>query len=329
MSVNNLGTLPEISISLCNFKALNSRKPILVTGSHRSGTTYVGRMIAEHPSIAYIHEPFNIQWCHSGICSAKFPYWFTYITEKNEVVFYEHIKNTIAFRYNISEELKSVRNIKDVALMIRDYHIFTLSRFRKLRPLIKDPIALFSAEWLASKFDMDVTVLIRHPAAFTYSLKKKNWIFKFSNFLEQPLLMKDYLYPFEKEIREYAEKEHDIVDQAALLWNIIHFMIAKYMKKHADWIFLRHEDIARDPLRGFQSIFNKLDIEFSEQVRDVIKKYSCSTNPVEQSKGSKSLKRDSKSTISIWRNHLTISEIDRIRSKVENIAKIFYSDEDW
>jgi len=308
---------------------LDSRKPILVTGSHRSGTTYVGRVISEHPSIVYIHEPFNIQWCRPGICSARFPYWFTYITEGNEALFYKHVKNTITFRYNIAEELKSLRNIEDVARMLRDYSVFFLSRLRSLRPLIKDPIAFFSAEWLASKFDMDVIVLIRHPAAFTYSLKKKNWTFNFSNFLEQPLLMKDHLYPFEKEIREYAEKEHDIIDQATLLWNIIHYMIIKYMKTHTDWIFLRHEDIARDPLGGFQIIFKKLNIEFSKYIKDVIKDYSCSTNPIEQFKGSKSLKRNSKLLISTWKYRLTVSEIDRIRSKVENISEVFYSDEDW
>ena len=32
-------------------------KPILVTGSHRSGSTWVGKMLATSPSVNYIHEP--------------------------------------------------------------------------------------------------------------------------------------------------------------------------------------------------------------------------------------------------------------------------------
>ena len=36
-----------------------SDKPILVTGAHRSGTTWVGKMLALAPGVAYVHEPFN------------------------------------------------------------------------------------------------------------------------------------------------------------------------------------------------------------------------------------------------------------------------------
>jgi hypothetical protein len=32
-------------------------RPILVTGSPRSGTTFVGRMLALSPGVHYIHEP--------------------------------------------------------------------------------------------------------------------------------------------------------------------------------------------------------------------------------------------------------------------------------
>ena len=43
-------------------------KPILVTGSHRSGTTWVGKMLAATGSVGYIHEPFNLK-NRPGICS--------------------------------------------------------------------------------------------------------------------------------------------------------------------------------------------------------------------------------------------------------------------
>ena len=34
--------------------------PILVTGSHRSGTTWVGKMLAADSDTAYISEPLNV-----------------------------------------------------------------------------------------------------------------------------------------------------------------------------------------------------------------------------------------------------------------------------
>lgn len=50
------------------------------------------------------------------------------------------------------------------------------------RLLIKDPLAYFSSKWFAKSYDMDVLILIRHPAAFAASLKQQGWYFPFSHF---------------------------------------------------------------------------------------------------------------------------------------------------
>jgi hypothetical protein len=69
---------------------MTAKKPILVTGSHRSGSTWVGRMLAEAPAVFYIHEPFSVSHPPgAGICKARFTYWFTYITRKNEAAYYK------------------------------------------------------------------------------------------------------------------------------------------------------------------------------------------------------------------------------------------------
>ena len=38
---------------------MSSGRPILVTGAHRSGTTWVGKMLALAPGVGYVHEPFS------------------------------------------------------------------------------------------------------------------------------------------------------------------------------------------------------------------------------------------------------------------------------
>ncbi len=306
------------------------QKPILITGSHRSGTTWVGKMLALHPSVGYIHEPFNPLDHRPGICSIKWNHWFYYITSENESIFYEDLKDTISFSYKWQEESKVIKTPKDALRLLRDYITFEKYRIFRARPLVKDPIALLSAEWLASKFNMDVVVMIRHPAAFAGSLKSKNWRIKFSDFLEQSLLMQEYLYPFEAEMKEYDKQEPDTIDQAILMWKIFHYMIMKYQDKYKDWIFLRHEDISREPLLGFQNLYEKLDIEFSESIKEKIKEYSSSTTSNERLGGSNSeLKRDSKANIYGWKKRLSSTEIERIRSKVESISSAFYSDADW
>src|SRR5919202_1840254 len=308
------------------------KKPILVTGSHRSGTTWVGKMISACPSVAYINEPFSPETyrIYRGRCGAKFIYWNTYVTDENEAAFYKHIKNTLEFRYNLGGQLNANRNFVDFKRMLKEYFIYWGYRSRNLVPLIKDPLAVFSAEWLANKFDMNVLVLIRHPAAFVSSLKRLNWNYNFSPLLEQPLLMRDYLYPFEQEITEYVALEKDIIDRAALLWTMIYSVVLKYKKYHPNWIYMRYEDIAKDPIPCFEYLFNRFGLEFSDSVKATIQDYTAPSNPIDAPEGDWSLrKRKSKENIGSWKNKLSQDEITRIKAQVEEVSNKFYSDEDW
>jgi len=303
-------------------------KPILITGSHRSGSTWVGNMIAKSPDVGYIHEPFNVRH-RPGLCSANWEYWFQYICEENESRYFDHISEMLNFTYHPIRQLFAIRNRRDPIHFVRDFKNFILYRIKKVRPLLKDPIAFFSAEWLEEKFYADVIVLIRHPAAFAGSLKKMNWSFNFLNFLNQPLLMRDHLYPFESEIRKFTEKDYEIIDQAILLWNIIHYMVLKYRDKHPEWIFIRHEDISFDPINEFSSIFQKLKLHWSTDIQKEIEKYSSSNNPREQHNDNEFFKRNSKLNIWNWKHRLTESEIFKIRTQTQDISKNFYSEEDW
>lgn len=57
-------------------------RPILVTGSHRSGTSWVGKMISQSPMIGEIREPLNI-YNRPGICASDFNVWYPFIHKNN------------------------------------------------------------------------------------------------------------------------------------------------------------------------------------------------------------------------------------------------------
>jgi hypothetical protein len=307
---------------------MTTTRPILVSGSHRSGTTWVGKMIAASPTVGYIHEPFN-PLHRPGICTAKFPQWFFYVSEENEAPFYEPLKRTLAFRFNVGAELPAISSARHGGRMGKNWYNFTINRLRHATPLMKDPIAIFACEWLAQRFDMNVIMMIRHPAAFAISLKRLNWRHDFNGFLQQPLLMRDHLAPFADEIEKFAQHEQDILDQAILLWRMMHHMILKYREAHEDWIFLRHEDISADPTQYFMYLFKQLNLDFSARVQATIEDYTSESNPSEAQKGHVFTKRDSKSNIKSWKKKLTADEIMHIRTNVEDISSKFYTDSDW
>lgn len=306
---------------------MSTAKPILVTGSPRSGTTWVGKTIATCPSVGYIHEPFNpfnSRYC-PGRCTANFTYWHTYINEENEIDFYDDVKSTLEFRYKLLAQLRANKNLLDFRITFKEYLLFHQYSLYNFIPLIKDPMAVLSCEWLANRFDMNVLVTIRHPAAVASSFKRLGWHYDFAQFLQQPLLMRDYLEPFKTEIRDYATRDRDIIEQAALLWKIIYYLILQVKAKYPNWLYVRYEDIVRSPVISFENICKNLGLDFTAFAKNHIEN---SLHIPEQSKVYTD-KYNSNLNPYYCRNLLTEREIVRIEQNVKDISKNFYSEEDW
>ncbi|MBT3670471.1 MAG: hypothetical protein HOA61_01915 [Bacteroidetes bacterium] len=307
-------------------------KPILITGAHRSGTTWIGKIISSSKTVSYIHEPFNIN-NQFGIYHHKFDYWFTYVNsiEENQVA--RAIQNTLSFNYNYLSAMKNFRIIPfaNPLSITKEFIGYKYAKTFNQRPLMKDPLAIFSAEWLYKIFNMDVLITIRHPAAFVASLKTKNWVHDFNHFLQQPELIEDLLIDYVNEITDFAEDQYDIVEQASLLWKIIYSVVYKYYLMYKnEWIFIRHEDLSRDPISEYKLLFQKLDINFTDNIISTINKHSQVNNQMNRKFIKKShISRNSKNNILKWKNELTKSEIQRIRDIVNPISKLFYSDSEW
>ena len=134
------------------------------------------------------------------------------------------------------------------------------NRRRHAVPLLKDPIAVFSVEWLHDTFGAEPVLLVRHPAAFAASVKRLHLRHPFGDFLAQPLMMRDWLSSFADELERFAAREQEIVDQAILLWNVIHHALATYRARHPEWALLRLEDISRQPAAEFHALFDRLGV---------------------------------------------------------------------
>ena len=303
------------------------KKPILVTGAHRTGTTWVGRMLSAHPKMAYISEPLNV-WHRPGVMSAPVSKWYTYIYEGNEGEYLPALREVLEFRYHLGKEIFSLRSFKDFLRMGRDLSIFARGRFLQQRPLVKDPFAVLSAAWFAQRLDCRIVITVRHPAGFASSLKRLNWKFDFQDLLDQPALLRDWLEIDRAEMEEVSAG--DIVGQAALLWRILYRVVHEFHVLHPEFIIVRHEDLSLDPLKGFRDLYETLGLEFTPKIEREIINSSNAANPVELPKGKvHSIRLDSRSNLDNWKNRLSQADIDRIRRKTGEIARIYYSDCEW
>lgn len=311
---------------------LEGATPILVTGAPRSGSTWVGNILALDRRSGYIHEPFN-KHCPDGRCQARFAHSFTYVTPATEAPYLAALRDTLAWQYSTRAELKSIRTPRGLARMARDLSYFHIMRQRHARVILKDPLALFSADWLAQRFGAQVVVVIRHPAAFVASLRAAGWHrVRFAMFRDQPQLMADRLAPFADEVAAAVETTPDAIDAGVLLWKLLHHHIHLLRQEHPDWIFVRHEDLSRDPVAGFRRLFDRLGLEFSDEVGRSL--FRSSTETALTSRLSlfgtrRRTVRNSRDNVTAFRKRLTAEEIARVRIGASPLWERFYVEADW
>jgi hypothetical protein len=285
-------------------------------------------MLALAPAVGYINEPFNPHH-QRGVCACEFPLWFQYVNRDNEHRFKRHLGAMLAFRYRLVPQLTHTRSLDDVESLLRDGYTFARSRARHARALVKDPIAAFSASWLSTTFGMATVVLVRHPAAFAASLERLGWSHRFEDFLAQPALMEEQLYAFEGEITDMVKGDHDIIDQASLLWRLVYSVLLKYRTAHPAWIFVRQEDLARDPVGGFAELYRQLGLDYSQRIVDQVRWYSSGSSTLEANAPPHAIRRDSQQTTASWRWRLSKEQQFRLRSQVEQQASEFYTVAEW
>lgn len=307
----------------------SAKRPILVTGLHRSGTTWVGRMLSLSGRVAYLSEPFNVLH-RPGVFGVSVAHWYTYICEDNEDLYLSTFHQTLRLDYNVWQEIRSLRSLKDGLRMARDLGIFLLGRLRRQRVLFKDPFAVFSASWFARRLDCHVVIVLRHPAAFVSSLKRLGWPFDFSDLLAQPLLMRDWLEPFRAEMEASLKHPDDVVGQGSLLWRMICTVALELQKEHPAIHIVRHEDLSRQPIELFQDLYNEMELPFTEGVETGILRATEAGNPQEVSLRSiYSTRLDSAANLENWKQRLSAEEIERIRQLTASISSHYYSPQDW
>jgi hypothetical protein len=250
-------------------------------------------------------------------------HWYKYITIKNGDAFIEPLSRILALDFTWPGR-KGIRRLFPSRLVALKY---TRRWFGLPRPIMKDPIAAMSAEWLAETFQMDVICLLRHPAAFVASLKRLNWRFDFNQFLDQPQLMEECLHPFADQL---ARPPADMIGEGALLWLCIYHVLTSYIRRHPEWAYWRIEDIVVDPVSAFELIYAELDLPYTSRIQYCITEYSRPANPAEApANDPHHIRRNSRAAQAQWRQLLTPREIACIRHVVEPVAHKYYSDMDW
>ncbi len=308
-------------IKVSNYMECNAR-PILVTGSHRSGTTFLGRLLSKG-GYFYIQEPFNKVY---GIHGVK--HWFPYPDSYYQRLVDQFIKGKANAPF-ITPSNNLFKKIIKNFMGSRSYWQLMLYNlgFVKNKIIIKDPSAVFLSEYFYRVHKFRVVVLIRHPVAFYLSIKKLNWTYDFQDILSQKDLVEKFYT--DRDIKMF-ESISSFEEMAAYLWYAIYKVVDSYNEKFKSlkkWILIRHENLSEYPFETLNLISKKLDLEITNRMKSFVRK-----NMFEA-------KVDSTSVVDFRRNSKQLAW--NFRTKVDNeikqiiknitysIAQKYYSDNEW
>jgi glycosyltransferase involved in cell wall biosynthesis len=324
-----LALLSAMGLGWLRPEPYESLRPVLVTGMHRSGTSWVGRMLNLSQRTAYISEPLNMLH-RRGVLDLEVKHWYQYVHNVKHAEFELAFRRMLKLRYKLGKEMLSLRSDRDLLRMMRDAFVFLRGRIARQRPLIKDPFALFSVPWFLDELDCEVVIVVRHPAAAVSSLKRLGWNFDFKDLLAQDKLMEDWLAPFRNEIEASINEESSLVEQGALLWRMLYHTAHQIKERYPAVRLVRHEDLSRQPLLEFEQLYLDLELPFSKHAQRGIERATQATNPEEVSLRSiYATKLDSLANLFNWKKRLTEEEISRIREITSDVAELYYAEEEW
>lgn len=304
--------------------------PILVTGMTRSGTTWVANMLDASGDVVYVNEPLNPvhpPGRSPGLLRAPELHRYQYICKENGAPWAEAYRDLLRLRYRPLLELRKNHAPSDFARAGRYTWNFLRGRLGGKRLLIADPFAVFSAEWFSRKYNFQVVVLVRHPAAIVSSRMRLRWSADFSELLAQPLLMNGPLAPFRLDVERLAREDGDMLEEGAVLWRLIYDAVDQLRRRVPEIIVVRHEDLSLDPLGCFAELYGRLELPSGEKAQRAITDATSADNPSELSTSQPhAVRLNSRAAVGSWRKHLTEEEIERIRSLTAPVAGAFYSD---
>lgn len=303
-----------------------SPRHILVTGSHRSGTTWVGKTICQHAGVSYVHEPFNIDYPNQQI-PLDLDTWFTdAATSAQQAQIRRAFDNHLRPMHRLIRDTRRCASRQGLSRLGACAAAGIGQLLTAERVLVKDPIAIYSAGWLHDRYGMQVICMIRNPHAFVGSLKTAGWDFDFDHIARQHQLVRERLAPYAGQISLRANPEHGgtFIERACLIWNVIHAAILAYRHTRPDWLFVTQESLALDPAKGFGEIFDFLGLELTPDIAAYIAAFTSTENPGESGTTDYG-PRDARKSLETWRSRLTPEEIATIDELTGEIAGQFYA----
>jgi hypothetical protein len=266
------------------------RKSILISGTARSGTTWLGDLIAWQLPCRVLFEPFNPELVpeYHGF------HYFQYMRPGTENPEFHNFARKV-FTGTIRNRWIDHQNERIV------------SKYR----LVKEIRINLALKWLHDHFpEVAILFLMRHPCAVVASRMELGWATDsdIEPFLSQAELVEDYLSPHLDLIRN----ANTIEEKHAVIWCVSNLIPLKQFEC-SDLKVVHYEVLCTQPKNELPAIFASIGQQYTEHTLEAIEQPSQTT------------RMDSdivtgEDRISSWKHKLTTAQIDRIFQVVDRFG---------
>ena len=271
-------------------KRISPANTILLSGSGRSGTTWLANIIGSCRGTGIIFEPFDHRKVHEAKNFSLRDYLRPRENYPEKKVFVERVLSG------------NVHN----AWTDRENKNFLIWKY-----LVKSIRANLMLAWIDYNFHCPIIYVIRHPCAVVLSRMKLNWEAHLDVFLQQEELIEDYLHEFEPLIR----KAQNPIQKHTIMWCVENLIPLSQLAQH-DWILCTYEKLCNNTKEEIYRIFKRLGIKQTKRINYAIS--SCYQTRKD------SAIRTGRDPLNDWKKTLSKNEINEILGIVNDFGVDLY-----
>ena len=285
---------------------MSKPQPILLVGIPRSGSTWAGKVLASADGGHYCHEPDNEKLYPLAYVLKRdihrYPYLPASVVHKgyenlwksafsgmaippssDEIRKNDAMPSPETMEYQIAkkcglleESLLFRKNPDSPSILEEDRKNWEQLLGSRGHPshrgsaekpvVVKSVHAILSLPWLERYFDPKILVILRNPLNVIASFLRLGITDAYRNISSQKSILHDYF----SEHKAVIQSGESTVRQMAAQIGGIYRVIEEQIREHPRWVVVRHEDLCRDPIGAYRRLYQRLGLEWTQRVVDVI-----------------------------------------------------------
>lgn len=267
---------------------------IVLAGSGRSGTTWLGNIIAASPHVDTIFEPLDRRRVPEAGSLPLRPY---------------------ARREEESPQLEAYLRQVLRGRVSNEWVNRAGRRPWGWRTLVKTIRGTLLLDWIDRRYRPRIVYMVRHPAAVVLSRMKLGWDTHLDELLAQPTLVANYLEPHLDRLNGLRQP----LEEHAALWAVENLVPLRQLPKRG-WVFCTYEQLVAAPEAQSRRILRALGLRFTPLHRRALARVS----PMVRAESAILQRRD---PLRAWQDELKPAEVAEILTIVHDLGVTLY-DED-